>query len=274
MTRPQQKKRTLPAVFGQAIDYDSGTREDAHTHQRAQLLYAVSGLIRVRTPSASWIVAPNCALLVPPRVAHELEMIGAVQFRTLYLEPCPVAGDTEGRLLPVNALLRESIQLMVTEPCEVPVPGSRADLVGRLIMTLLGEASTGEGRDDSLERWSGNVPMPQHPRLRKICQTIAQDPGNSASLEHWGSRLGASARTLARLFQSETGMAFSKWREQLRVSEAMCRLAANDPIAEVATRLGYGDINTFAVMFKRVLHMTPQKYQAMMAPSERSVRRP
>lgn len=247
----------LPAVFGQAIEYESGAREIAHTHPRAQLLYATSGLIRVRTPAASWVVTPDCAMFVPPRVEHELEMVGKVGFRTLYVDPCPMCGDDEGRLLPVNALLREAILAMVREPLHPRAPGSLADILTQLIVNLLAAAVPGDDQQ-------GRLPLPQHPRLLRICQALIAEPANSDSLEHWGDRFGASSRTLARHFQRETGMPFAKWREQMRVSEAMCLLSTNTPIDEVARYVGYADANSFAAMFKRVLHMTPLKYQSMM----------
>ncbi|WP_158954968.1 AraC family transcriptional regulator [Paraburkholderia acidisoli] len=267
-------RRELPNVFGQSIEYESGAREVAHTHPRAQLLYATSGLIRVRTPGASWIVGPNRALLVPPRVEHELEMVGTVAFRTLYIEPCPVTEEVEGRLLPVSGLLREAILAMVAEPVRPHAPGSLADLLAQLIARLLDAALQSAdavpdvlaASPDAIAADAGRLPMPQHPRLRKICQALMDDPANAESLEHWGDRLGASSRTLARHFQRETGMPFAKWREQMRVSEAMCQLSTQTPIPDVAARLGYADANTFAVMFKRVLNMTPLKYQAMMCP--------
>ncbi|RAR62498.1 AraC-like DNA-binding protein [Paraburkholderia unamae] len=284
-SRTGAARRELPNVFGQSIEYESGAREIAHTHPRAQLLYATSGLIRVRTPAASWVVGPNRALLVPPRVEHELEMVGKVAFRTLYIEPCPALGDVEGRLLPVSGLLREAILQMVVEPARPREPGSLADVLSQLIARLLESAlqingtptslleaahalatPTGALADTAAE--AGRLPMPQHPRLRKICQVLVDHPANADSLEHWGDRLGASSRTLARHFQRETGMPFAKWREQMRVSEAMCQLSTGTPIPEVAARLGYADANTFAVMFKRVLNVTPLKYQAMMCPPQ------
>ncbi|CAG9222342.1 HTH araC/xylS-type domain-containing protein [Paraburkholderia tropica] len=254
---PPTPKSDLPAVFGQAIEYESGAREIAHTHARAQLLYATSGLIRVRTPAASWVVTPDCAMLVPPRVEHELEMVGKVGFRTLYVDPCPAIGGDEGRLLPVNGLLREAILAMVQEPTRTREPGSLADILTQLIVNLLAAASPADDQP-------GRLPLPQHPRLHRICQALIAQPANNDSLEHWGDRFGASSRTLARHFQRETGMPFAKWREQMRVSEAMCLLSTHTPIDEVASRLGYADANSFAVMFKRVLQMTPLKYQSMM----------
>ncbi|WP_322044590.1 helix-turn-helix transcriptional regulator [Paraburkholderia sp. J67] len=278
-------RRELPNVFGQAIEYESGTREVAHTHPRAQLLYATSGLIRVRTPGASWIVGPDRALLVPPRVEHELEMVGQVAFRTLYIEPCPIPDGEEARLLAVNGLLREAILAMMAEPVQRHAPGSLADVLAQLIAHLIataiaqpaGAAPTLTTDDLDLANAAADaarLPMPQDARLQKICQALIANPANAESLEHWGDRLGASSRTLARHFQRETGMPFARWREQMRVCEAMCQLATLTPIPEVAARLGYADANTFAVMFKRVLNITPLKYQAMMgAPAGEAARR-
>lgn len=250
-------KSELPPVFGQAIEYESGAREVAHTHSRAQLLYATRGLIRVRTPAANWVVAPDCAMLVPPRVEHELEMVGKVGFRTLYVDPCPMCGD-EGRLLPVNGLLREAILAMVREPARPHGTGSLADILTQLIVNLLAVATP-------VDEAPGRLPMPRHPGLQRICQALIEAPANSESLDHWADRFGASARTLARHFQRETGMPFAKWREQMRVSEAMCLLSTRTQIDEIAALLGYADANSFAVMFKRVLRMTPLKYQAMLS---------
>jgi AraC-like DNA-binding protein len=111
----------------------------------------------------------------------------------------------------------------------------------------------------------GRLPLPQHPRLHRICQALIEQPANSDSLDHWGDRFGASSRTLARHFQRETGMPFAKWREQMRVSEAMCLLSTQTPIDKVASHLGYADANSFAAMFKRVLHISPLKYQSMVS---------
>jgi AraC-like DNA-binding protein/quercetin dioxygenase-like cupin family protein len=274
---PAAARRALPNVFGKSIEYPSGAREIAHTHPRTQLLYPTSGLIRVRTPGASWVVGPARALLVPPRVEHELEMVGKVVLHSLYVEPSPAMGDVEGRLLPVSGLLRESILQMLAEPVRAHEPGSLADVLAQLIAGLLEAAlvadratavsSVADARSPfhaDAPAAATRLPMPRHPRLLKICHALMNDPANAESLEHWGNRLGASSRTLARHFQRETGMPFAKWREQMRVSEAMCRLSTRTPIPEVAARLGYADANTFAVMFKRVLNITPLKFQAMM----------
>ncbi|MGH3567951.1 MAG: helix-turn-helix domain-containing protein [Pseudonocardia sp.] len=45
-----------------------------------------------------------------------------------------------------------------------------------------------------------------------------------------GRKVGASGRTLSRLFVEETGLTFSQWRTNARMRVALTRLAAGDPI--------------------------------------------
>ena len=59
-------------------------------------------------------------------VEHELEMVGKVGLRTLYVDPCPTSGDDEGRLLPVSGLLREAILAMVEQPVRKREPITNA----------------------------------------------------------------------------------------------------------------------------------------------------
>ncbi len=88
------------------------------------------------------------------------------------------------------------------------------------------------------------------------------EPENNDTLENWGNRVGASARTLARLFRDETGMGFSQWRQQLRLAEAISPLAQGRPINVLANSLGYQSPSAFIAMFKKTLGETPRRYLA------------
>lgn len=72
--------------------------------------------------------------------------------------------------------------------------------------------------------------------------------------------VGASSRTVAKLFRQETGMSFGQCREQLRLAEAMCRLSVGHVAAEVAQDLGYAGVRTFTLMFRRAFGSTPQQF--------------
>src|ERR1044072_7175856 len=63
------------------------TRSRAHVHEWDQLTYAASGVMRVHTDSASWLVPPHRAVWLPAGTSHTEEMLAPVSVRTLYLVP-------------------------------------------------------------------------------------------------------------------------------------------------------------------------------------------
>ena len=95
------------------------------------------------------------------------------------------------------------------------------------------------------------IPWPRDRRLQAICAAILDQPGLSRSIEDWGDEVGASARTLIRLFQSELGLNYRQWVQQLRLADAVCRLALGEPVARVAASLGYRSASAFSAMFRR-----------------------
>jgi AraC-like DNA-binding protein len=89
---------------------------------------------------------------------------------------------------------------------------------------------------------------------------ITSPPAVRFTIEEWGARVGASNRTLSRLFQSETGMSFVRWRQQLHVGLALQRLASGESVTNIAIDLGYESTSAFIAMFRRMLGTTPARY--------------
>lgn len=57
---------------------------------------------------------------------------------------------------------------------------------------------------------------PVDDRARQIADTLAADPADDRGVEAWGRLVGASGRTLTRLFRAETGISVGRWRTRLR----------------------------------------------------------
>jgi AraC-like DNA-binding protein len=55
-------------------------------------------------------------------------------------------------------------------------------------------------------------------------------------------------------------MTFGKWRQQLRLLQAMRLLAAGRPVTAVALEVGYDSPSAFIAMFRRTLGTTPYRY--------------
>jgi len=52
------------------------------------------------------------------------------------------------------------------------------------------------------------LPLPADRRLRRLCEALLADPARDDGLDRWAGDVGASARTLTRLFTGFAGLAF------------------------------------------------------------------
>jgi len=243
-------QRVPRPVAAMAKDFASGHVIPPHSHPRAQLIYAAAGVMRVTTALGAWVVPPHRALWIPPGVEHEVRMSGEVAMRTLYIDPkAAPALLTHCGVIEVSPLLRALILRAVEEPVEYDEQGA----IGHVMALILAEL----GRVTAVPL---NIPLPRDPRLLALCRALMQDPSSPATLESWGERVGASARTLARLFEREAGMGFFHWRQQVRLADAVAGLAGGEPVAAIAARLGYASPSAFTAMFRRALGATPRQY--------------
>ncbi|MYM27466.1 helix-turn-helix domain-containing protein [Duganella sp. CY15W] len=243
-------QRVPRVVTAMARDEEHGVTGTPHSHERAQLLYATQGLMRVRTDAGMWVLPPRRALWIPPGVVHHWTALSKVTMRTIYIAPdaARAFGD-QCRVIEVSTLLRELILALLDEPIEYAIPG-RGEYLAMLILSELAAAETVPIA----------IPWPRDRRLVAVCSAIMDDPGSSRNIEQWADEVGASARTLIRLFPKETGLHYRQWVQQVHLAEAFNRLAHGQSIGEIATALGYASPSAFSAMFRRILGKTPQHY--------------
>lgn len=85
-----------------------GTSTGWHTHPTGQLLYATEGVMLVNTDAGSWVVTPNRALWMLPRLRHNVTMSGDVLIRTAYIDVSKVPTlPVESGVVNVSPLLRK-----------------------------------------------------------------------------------------------------------------------------------------------------------------------
>ena len=85
-------------------------------------------------------------------------------------------------------------------------------------------------------------------------------PANQHGLDEWAREVGASKRTLTRLFPAQTGMSFGLWCQQRRLLRALEFLDSGYNVTAVALELGYESTSAFIAMFRRCLGETPARY--------------
>ncbi|MCP4387218.1 MAG: AraC family transcriptional regulator [Gammaproteobacteria bacterium] len=221
-----------------------------HKHRRAQLIYASDGIMTVTTRNAAYLVPPQRAVWMPGDIEHQIDARSDVNMRTLYIDPSASADlPVEVCVLNVAALLRELIVAAVANGPEFEAESPMA----RIMAVILDQI-----RSQSVASLA--LPMPADPRLRRVAQGLTDNPGDPRSLGAWASDVGASSRTLVRLFPAQTGLTFRAWRQQRRLLHALELLSTGASVTEVALETGYDNSSAFIAMFRRCLGTTPLRY--------------
>jgi AraC-like DNA-binding protein/mannose-6-phosphate isomerase-like protein (cupin superfamily) len=250
-TNAADYQRVARAVAAMPKEFPADFIIEPHSHERAQLIFATSGTMRVITGKALWFVPPQRALWMPAGTVHGIEMLQPVSMRTLYLREDAASGmPGECRVLQVSSLLRE----LIVRATELPLHYDERGAPGHLIALLLAELH--QSQTLALQ-----LPMPSSPRLTTLCRSLLNNPGDRRTLAEWAVNVHASERTLARLFHEETGLSFAAWRQQVRVLEAMDKLGAGQPVTQVALDVGYDSVSAFCAMFRRAAGMSPGAYR-------------
>ena len=237
-----------------ANEYPKGTRLDTHMHREAQLVYAAKGTMQVTTPKGRWLVPPDRAVWVPARLGHSIDVLADIDMRTLYFDVLWLAQEERSASLDaefvvrVSRLLHEAI-LALFDGRNDP---DRTGLLVRLAVLELHHA------EDS----TTFIPLPHEPRCRRAADIVLGDPTGSYEIETLAREVGTSARTLSRLFSSETQLSFKSWCQRARIAAAIQKLSmeANVSVKQLASDLGYASVPAFSHAFRQVTGKTPTEF--------------
>lgn len=124
-------------VTYRVTQYPAGTHIAGHKHQRHQLVYAISGLMVVRSEVGRWVVPSTRAIWMPAGMVHAVDCIAAVHMRSLYIDPSFAPQlPAEPFAVQVAPLLRELLQAATLIKGE-HIENSRDGRVVRLLLDEL-----------------------------------------------------------------------------------------------------------------------------------------
>lgn len=237
------------SVVGLHDEYAAGYTDPVHSHDRAQFLYACSGVMSVITPATTFVIPPQRALWLPAGVDHEVSCRGPVSLRTLYIDPVYGNDHNVCHVVEVSDFLKS----LILEVVSFDVANDLTQREDRIIGLLLEEIV-------NMPRAPFCAPMPDDARLLRVCKAIISDPSDKRDIDDWAKIAGMGRRTFTRAFKRETGMGLAVWRQQVRLMAALSMIASGQPVTNVAFDIGYGSPSAFSAMFRRAFGMAPSSY--------------
>jgi AraC-like DNA-binding protein len=237
--------------------WPSGEASAEQSHARGHLVYAASGVLAVHTGRGASIVPANRVAWTPAEFAHHHRAHGDTDMRIVFLAP------SHARLLPARPAvflttdLAREVLLALTgrSNYDDSLAGYSRSARARLVRVLVDELR--EAPEQPL-----HLPAPRDDRLQAIARMLHETPSENATLADLGRVIGASSRTLSRLFSNELGMTFYEWRTQLRIHHSLVLLAEGHDTTHTAHACGWANPSSFIAAFTDIIGTTPGRYRS------------
>ncbi|HEY3750802.1 MAG TPA: helix-turn-helix transcriptional regulator [Pseudonocardiaceae bacterium] len=230
-------------------------------HARGHLVYAARGVLSVHTERGTSIVPANRIAWTPAGFTHYHRAHGNTDMRIVFLPPSLARLISDHPAVFIASDLARELLLTLTGPrnYDPTAPDVNRAAHARLRRVLVDELH--EAREQPLQ-----LPEPRDDRLQAIARMLYENPEDNTSLAELGRTIGASARTLSRLFHNELGMTFYEWRAQLRICHALVLLADGHDTTHVAHACGWANPSHFIAAFTKLVGTTPGRHQHRAAP--------
>ena len=170
--------------------------------------------------------------------------------RTLYLRPGLADSlPRECCVVNVSPLLKE----LILHACRIGSLRRALAWQSHLIDVIIDQLQTIKAAPLQLS-------LPEDPWAVRIANAVLANPSDPRRLGQLARTSGASGRTIERLFVVETGTTFGKWRQQVRLMEAMRLLGGGANVTEAAFEAGYCSSSAFIAAFRKMLGSSPTQY--------------
>jgi transcriptional regulator GlxA family with amidase domain len=106
------------------------------------------------------------------------------------------------------------------------------------------------------------APRPDHVVVRSVLDRVVADPAGDLSAEALAAHAGVSVRHLSRLFREHVGESPAAGVRRMRLEIAARLITSTDlPLAQVATRCGFGSGETLRQAFVARFGVSPRTFR-------------
>jgi len=240
------------AILFNFIEMESGFYDAVHLHPWHQIIYPLKGMLKTRSGDSQYFIPHHRALFIPAGTRHESWAMSDTTFVGIYLNP--VNGretPLECHAIEVSNFFRELIlYLKKMHNDENREPKALSNIIEVLYDQIWTEKAI-----------EFEISMPTDRRLMLIVNALLENPSLDFTLKDWSARVGASERTLSRLFKKELYLSYPQWRQRLRLIISLHGLEQGISVQNIAYQVGYQSSSSYIEAFKQSFKLTPQQYK-------------
>lgn len=239
---PDQISNEVIGIAAKLSSHDSGV----HQHSKGQLLYAQHGCIKITLTEQLCFLPAGCIAWIPPHTPHRAEMQKVTGYRSIYLDTQQIT------YLPAQICVFVATTLLTELLERIAHSDFNSDwsegVLHHLLQLCLHELVHAQKKPVILK-------FPQDRRLSQLTEDAYL-----LTLKQLALHVGASEKTLSRIFLKETGLSFTQWRNQWRYLRALELLPLYKKISPVSKALCFSSDSAFIHFFKSITGITPSAY--------------
>lgn len=239
----------IEIVQNEPLEHSRRHVTDWHAHPSGQLYWLSNGMITVETDHQQWAITAGAVGWLPPHCRHKGTAFGEIKGRSLQLS------EAFSQRLPAKAQLcmADPFLSSLLDRISQFAPGELTPPQRRLMAVLADELRAAPPLPIRLT-------MPVDRRALGVASLLIAAPDTPLGQQALAARFGMSVRTLSRLFSEETGLPFSRWRQQARILRSLEFLARGDTVSDVACACGYATVSAYIAAFRTRFGVTPGGY--------------
>lgn len=226
-------------------NHDSGF----HVHKRDQLIFSHRGCIVISLDGFRCVLAPMRAAWIPAGVAHRTQTTNLAHYCSINFSPSLKSRlPRDVKIFDINSLMAVLFERMASWPVD-KADDEQINSVNLLIeeLNLVSDSYL-------------NLPIPKDPRLQSWIKNIDDKHFTAPMLGELSQQVGASTKTITRIFNKEVGMSYQSWRQQWRLLSAIELLSNNWRVADVAHQLAFSSDSAFISFFRDKSGYTPSMF--------------
>jgi AraC-like DNA-binding protein len=239
--------------------YHTAEMSPQHAHEMGQFAYVWRGSGLLQIENRTWLLPPRHGFWIPANCRHSFSCLRASVMTFLFFENGPdICLPDSATLVAVDSLCIELLSAL--RELDRVVEGESAEKE-RLFSVLRDRVARLPGRREI-------VADVLDPRLSPIVAAVFDEPTRNHTLAGWAHAVGATERTLVRLFRQTFGMTFVEWRQRILMDEALRRLQAGESVSVVALDLGYSTPSAFSHAFHEATGVPPSRFDLTVSTKE------
>lgn len=233
-----------------------------HFHQEIEVLYCISGKIKIWIGGETIVLTPNHFFVINSLVPHSTQSYESGEFVVFYFRPnlflksqawIQISDERENQIAYQKAISLINEIYDSTYKKDMYIVFHQRSLLNEFIYVLLKYFSI-------INNLSQRVKT-RNNKIKEIIQLMQDNYLSQLTLEELAKLSGYTATYLSRMFKENTGQTFSEYKRSLCIEHAINMIENSDYTLEmIANESGFTNEKALRIAFKEVMKMTPREY--------------